>query len=55
MQNYASEAAKPEDIRKYYGQVRWYRKLTGMVVFVRYGIGIRLIDDINDFVKLFSL
>jgi hypothetical protein len=55
MQNYDSEAAKPEDIRIYYGQVRWYRKLTGMVVFVRYGIGIKLIDDINDFVKLFSL
>ena len=55
MQNYASEATKPEDIRKYYGQVRWSRKLTGMVVFVRYGIGIKLIDDINEFVKLFSL
>jgi hypothetical protein len=55
MQNYASDAATPEDIRKYYGQVRWCRKLTGMVVFVRYGIGIKLIDDINEFVKLFSL
>jgi hypothetical protein len=55
MQNYASDAATPEDIRKYYGQVRWCRKLTGMVVFVRYGIGVKLIDDINDFVKLFSL
>ena len=55
MQNYASDAATPEDIRKYYGQVRWCRKLTGMVVFVRYGIGIKLVDDINDFVKLFSL
>ena len=55
MQNYASEAATPEDIRKYYGQVRWCRKLTGMVVFVRYGIGIKLTDDINEFVKLFSL
>jgi PilZ domain len=55
MQNYASEAETPEDIRKYYGQVRWCRKLTGMVVFVRYGIGVKLIDDINDFVKLFSL
>ena len=55
MQNYASDAASPEDIRKYYGQVRWCRKLTGMVVFVRYGIGVKLIDDINEFVKLFSL
>ena len=55
MQNYASDATTPEDIRKYYGQVRWCRKLTGMVVFVRYGIGIKLVDDINDFVKLFSL
>mgnify|MGYP002064850726 FL=1 len=55
MQNYASDAATPEDIRKYYGQVRWCRKLTGMVVFVRYGIGIKLIDDINEFVKLFSI
>lgn len=55
MQNYSSAAAAPEDIRKYYGQVRWCRKLTGLVVFVRYGIGVKLIDDINDFVKLFSL
>lgn len=55
MQNYAPDAATPEDIRKYYGQVRWCRKLTGMVVFVRYGIGIKLIDDINEFVKLFSI
>lgn len=55
MQNYASNAATPEDIRKYYGQVRWCRKLTGMVVFVRYGIGVKLIDDVNEFVKLFSL
>jgi hypothetical protein len=55
MQNYALDAATPEDIRKYYGQVRWCRKLTGMIVFVRYGIGVKLIDDINEFVKLFSL
>jgi hypothetical protein len=55
MQNYASDAATPEDIRKYYGQVRWCRKLTGMVVFVRYGIGIKLTDDLNEFVKLFSI
>jgi hypothetical protein len=55
MQNYASDAASPEDIRKYYGQVRWCRKQTGMVVFVRYGIGVKLIDDINEFVKLFSI
>ncbi|MFZ0614521.1 MAG: PilZ domain-containing protein [Desulfobacterales bacterium] len=55
MQNYAAAAASPEDLRKYYGQVRWYRKLTGLVVFVRYGIGVKLIDDIDDFVKLFSL
>ncbi|MFZ0133024.1 MAG: PilZ domain-containing protein [Desulfobacterales bacterium] len=55
MQNYDAAAASPEDIRKYYGQIRWYRKLTGLVVFVRYGIGVKLIDDINDFVKLFSL
>ncbi|MGB8424961.1 MAG: PilZ domain-containing protein [Desulfobacterales bacterium] len=55
MQNYAAAAASPEDIRKYYGQVRWCRKQAGLVVFVRYGIGVKLIDDINDFVKLFSL
>ncbi len=55
IQNYDAGAAAPEDIRKYYGQVRWCRKLAGLVVFVRHGIGVKLIDDINDFVKLFSL
>jgi hypothetical protein len=55
MKNYDSGAAAPEDLRKYYGQVRWCRKLTGMVVFVRYGIGVKLVDDINEFVNLFGL
>jgi hypothetical protein len=55
MQNYASNATAPEDIRKYYGQVRWCRKLSGMVVFVNYGVGIKLCCDLDDFIKTFGL
>ena len=55
MQNYASNAASPENIRKYYGQVRWRRKLSGMVVFVNYGVGIKLCNDLDDFIKTFGL
>lgn len=55
MQNYASNATAPEYIRKYYGQVRWRRKLSGMVVFVNYGVGIKLCSDLDDFIKTFGL
>ena len=55
MQNYASKATTPENIRKYYGQVRWHRKLSGMVVFVNYGVGIKLCSDLDDFIKTFGL
>ena len=55
MQNYASNAAAPENIRKYYGQVRWRRKLSGMVVFISYGVGIKLSGDLDDFMKTFGL
>ena len=55
MQNYASIATAPENIRKYYGQVRWCRKLSGMVVFVNYGVGIKLCSDLDEFMKTFGL
>ena len=55
MQNTASNATAPENIRKYYGQVRWHRKLSGMVVFVNYGVGIKLCSDLDDFIKTFGL
>jgi hypothetical protein len=55
MQNYAPHAAAPENIRKYYGQVRWCQKLSGMVVFVNYGVGIKLCSDLDEFIKTFGL
>ena len=55
MRNYAADAAVPENIRKYYGQVRWCQKLSGMVVFVNYGIGIKLCSDLDEFIKTFGL
>ena len=54
MQNYAPDASAPENIRKYYGQVRWCRKLSGMVVFVNYGVGIKLCSDLDEFIKTFG-
>ena len=55
MQNYAPDAVAPENIRKYYGQVRWCQKLSGMVVFVNYGVGIKLCSDLDEFIKTFGL
>jgi hypothetical protein len=54
MQNYATDASAPENIRKYYGQVRWSRKLSGMVVFVNYGVGIKFCSNLDEFIKTFG-
>jgi hypothetical protein len=55
MANYDRNAAAPEDIPKYYSQVKWCNKLSGMVVFVRYGVGVKFCDELDDFIRIFSL
>jgi hypothetical protein len=54
MVNYAADASEPEDIRRYYGRVMWLNKISGMVVFNRYGVGVELCKDIDEFIELFG-
>ena len=44
----------PEDISKYHSRVIWREKLSGNIVFMRYGIGLKHCQDLEEFLRLFS-
>ena len=44
----------PEDITKYHSRVVWREKLSGNVVFMRYGIGVKHCQDLEEFLRLFG-
>ena len=52
--NYSSSAPPPENLKKYFTQVIWVKKISGMVVFNRYGIGVKFCEDLEEFTRLFS-
>ena len=54
MMNYSPDASEPENLIKYYVQVKWVEKISGMVVFNRYGIGVEYCNDVKDLFRLFG-
>ena len=54
MVDHSPGASEPEDLEKYFAQVKWRRKVSGMVVFTRYGIGVEYCSNIDDYLTLFS-
>lgn len=54
MLNYSPDASEPENLIKYYVQIKWVEKISGMVVFNRYGIGVAYCNDIKDLFRLFG-
>lgn len=55
MDDYTVGAAKPADIPTYHSRVVWRNKVSGNVVFVRYGIGIKHCLNVDEFLRLFGL
>ena len=54
MVNHKTGSPAPEDISKYHSRVIWREKLSGNVVFMRYGIGVKHCQDLEEFLRLFS-
>jgi hypothetical protein len=54
MVNYETRSPAPEDISKYHSRVMWREKLSGNVVFMRYGIGVKHCQDLEEFLRLFG-
>ena len=54
MVNHKAGSPTPEDISKYHSRVIWRQKLSGNVVFMRYGIGVKHCQDLEEFLRLFS-
>jgi Tfp pilus assembly protein PilZ len=55
MVNYSVDAVAPEDMRRYYARVVWVNKLSGAVIFNRYGVGVKLCPSIEEFIRLFGI
>ena len=54
MVNHKTGSPAPEDLSKYHSRVIWREKLSGNVVFMRYGIGVKHCQDLEEFLRLFS-
>ena len=54
MVNHRAGSPAPEDISKYHSRVVWRKKLSGNVVFMHYGIGVKHCQDLEEFMRLFS-
>jgi hypothetical protein len=54
MDNHETGSPAPEDISKYHSRVIWREKLSGNVVFMRYGIGVKHCQDLEEFLRLFG-
>ncbi|MEN8808999.1 MAG: hypothetical protein ABF291_16090, partial [Desulfobacterales bacterium] len=54
MVNHKIGSPAPEDITKYHSRVVWREKLSGNVVFMRYGIGVKHCQDLEEFLRLFG-
>jgi hypothetical protein len=44
----------PEDISKYHSRLIWREKLSGNIVFMRYGIGVKHCQGLEEFLRLFG-
>ena len=53
--NHSSPSDGPDNVSRYYSKVVWLKKLSGNVVFLQYGMGVKHCRDLNEFLKLFGL
>jgi hypothetical protein len=53
--NHAVDASGPDDVARYYSKVVWLKKLSGNVVFIQYGMGVKHCQDLDEFLKIFGL
>jgi hypothetical protein len=54
MVNHNAGSPPPVDISKYHSRVIWREKLSGNVVFMHYGIGVKHCQDLEEFLRLFG-
>lgn len=54
MLDHDSGSAAPADISKYHSRVVWRAKLSGNLVFTRYGMGVQHCQNLDEFLRLFS-
>ena len=54
MVNHKAGSPAPEDISKYHSRVIWREKLSGNVVFMRYGFGVKHCHELEEFLQLFG-
>jgi hypothetical protein len=55
MEKHSFGLAKPQDIPKYHSRVIWRKALSNDVNHARFGIGVKHCNDLEEFLKLFSL
>jgi hypothetical protein len=54
MTEYSPKAEGPNDLKKYYVQVKWTRQLSETEYPNQYGIGVKHCSGIDEFVRLFA-
>lgn len=52
--NYRSTAPRPENVPRYFCQVRWSRKLPEQAGKGRFALGLKICTNLNEFTRLFS-
>ena len=50
-----ADSGGPDDTSRYYSKVVWLKKLSGNVVFLQYGMGVKHCQDLDDFLRIFGL
>jgi len=53
--DHAVDSSGPDDVSRYYSKVVWLKKISGNVVFLQYGMGVKHCHDLDDFLKIFGL
>lgn len=53
--NPSDKSNGPDNVARYYSKVVWRKKLSGNVVFLQYGMGVKHCRDLDEFLRLFSL
>ncbi|HHP7233334.1 MAG TPA: hypothetical protein ACFCUC_01790 [Desulfobacterales bacterium] len=53
--NYHAAAPRPENVPRYFCEVRWSRPLPGQDQTDRFAVGLKICSDLNEFTRLFSL
>ena len=52
--NYSPDASEPEDLSRYFTEVKWVKKHSGLVDPNRYGIGVKYCTNTEDLFRLFG-